>query len=124
MNDHAAMRAVRDVIQRYIDGTYEADASKLVGVFHERAVMNGYLGDRCVVADPSVFIEDMVSAPSMRETADPYDAQIESIQVEGSVATAVLSETGFRGDGRLIDFFQLICIEGDWKIVAKLFTTV
>lgn len=46
MNNHAETKAVKAVIENYMNGTYQADIEKLKGVFHEKAVMNGYLGIR------------------------------------------------------------------------------
>jgi len=124
MNNHVDSEAVKKVIEDYIDGTFKADIEKLKGVFHENAVMNGYLGPMLILADPAPFLEDMGSAPSMESVGDPYRAEIECIYVEGNVASVALSETGFRGDGKLVDFFHLIKTEGEWKIISKLFTTV
>ena len=123
MNCHTAMNEVKAVIQAYIDGTYEADVEKLKSVFAKNAVMNGYLGPDCVLATPSVFVDDIASAPSMKSAGDAYDAQIESIHIEGDIASVVVSETGFRGSATLVDIFQLVKIDGAWKIVSKLFTT-
>lgn len=53
MNNHAETKAVKAVIENYMNGTYQADIEKLKGVFHEKAVMNGYLGPDCLLADPS-----------------------------------------------------------------------
>ena len=124
MNNHAETKAVKSVIQRYMDGTYQADIEKLKSVFHPRAVMNGVLGPNCLLADPSCFIEDMASAPSMASKNDPYQAEIESIRIEGDVASVIVSETGFRGDGTLVDFFHLIKVDGTWYIISKLVTTL
>lgn len=124
MNDHAAMNEVAVVIRNYIDGTYEADIEKLKGCFADCAVMNGYLGPDCVLATPAAFIDDIASAPSMKSAGDPYDAKVESIYVEGNIASVVLSETGFRGSASLVDVFQLVKIDGAWKVVSKLFTTL
>ena len=124
MNNHAETLEVKKVIQNYIDGTYEADIEKLKGVFHEKAVMNGYLGETLIIADPSPFIEDMASAPSMKSNNDPYQAEIESIYIEGNVASVIVSETGFRGTACLVDLFHLIKTGGEWRIISKVFTTV
>jgi len=124
MNDHVETTAVKKVIQDYMDGTYKADIEKLKGVFHEKAVMNGYLGPQLLVGDPTPFIEDMGSAPSMESNHDPFQAEIESIHIEGNVASVVLSESGFRGEASLVDFFHLIKIDGKWSIISKAFTTV
>jgi len=116
--------AVRKVIQNYIDGTYNADIPMLGSVFHEKAVMNGYLGPNLILADPTPFLDDMASAPSMKSNNDPYKAEIRSVQIEGDVAAVALYETGFRGDASLVDFFHLINSNGEWKIISKLFTTL
>lgn len=124
MNNHPETTAVKAVIQNYIDGTFHADIDKLKSVFHEKAVMNGYLGPDALLATPEGFIQDIAGSPSMASNNDPYQAEIELIRIEGSIANVVLSETGFRGNGTLVDHFHLIK-EGDtWKIISKLFTTL
>ena len=124
MNNHVETKAVKAVIQNYMDGTYKAEIDKLKGVFHEKAVMNGYLGPDCLLADPSGFVADIASAPSMESKGDKYQAEIESIRIEGNVASVIVSETGFRGEGTLVDFFHLIKVDGKWSIISKLFTTL
>ena len=124
MNNHAETKLIKAVIQDYIDGTYEADAEKLSSVFHKQAVMNGYLGPDLILAKPDIFIQDIVSAPSMKANNDPYMAEIESIRVEGQIANVVLSESGFRGSTMFVNHFHLIKDEGAWKIISKLFTTI
>jgi len=124
MSNPAEEKAVRDLIQRYIDGTYAADVEMLKGVFHEKAVMNGYLGPNLLIGDPSPFIEDMGGSPSMQSNNDPYKAEIRDLLIEGDVASLVLYETGFRGDASLVDFFHCIKTDGEWKIISKLFTTM
>lgn len=124
MNNHVESKAVRQVIQNYMDGTYKKDIPMLKGVFHEKAIMNGYLGPDALLADPSGFIADIESSPCMEAEGDPYQAEIESIRIEGNVAAVILSETGFKGSGTLVDFFHLIKTNGEWKIISKLFTTL
>lgn len=124
MNNHAETLLVKQVMQNYMDGTFQADIEKLKSAFHPNAVMNGYLGPDCVLATPSVFVEDIASAPSMASQGDAYQAEIESIRIEGNVAAVVVSETGFRGAATLVDFFHLIKTDGEWKIISKLFTTL
>jgi hypothetical protein len=124
MNNHVETEAVRKVIENYQEGTYKADIEKLKSVFHEKAVMNGYIGPDLLMGDPAPFIDDIASAPSMESNGDSYQGEIESIHIEGNVATVVFSETGFRGEASLVDFFHLIKVEGNWYIISKTFTTV
>lgn len=124
MNNHAETLQVKQVMQNYMDGSFNADIEKLKSAFHANAVMNGYLGPECVMATPAAFIDDIASAPSMASQGDAYHAEIESIRIEGNVASVVVSETGFRGSATLVDFFHLIKVDGEWKIISKLFTTL
>jgi len=96
----------------------------LKSVFHEKAIMNGYLGPNLILADPTPFLDDMASAPSMKSNNDPYKAEIRTVQIEGNVASVALYETGFRGEASLVDFFHLIKTDGNWLIISKLFTTL
>lgn len=123
MNDHREMKEIKSIINQYIEGTYEGDAGKLKAVFDERAVMNGFLGKETILATPEVFIEDMAGSASMKETGDPYDAETEYIKIDGDIAAACLTETGFKGNGVMINHFHFIKRDGKWRIISKLFTT-
>ena len=124
MNNRIEEKAVREALHKYIDGTYYADIDKLKDVFHEKAVMNGYLGPDVILADPSLFVDDIASAPSMKSNNDPYNAEIKFVVIEGNVASAAVYETGFRGEAALVDYFHLIKTDGNWQIISKLFTTI
>ncbi len=124
MNIQQETNLVKDVIKNYIDGTYNADITKLESVFHKNAVMNGYLGPDMILATPAAFIEDIKSSPSMSNNNDPYKAEIDFIQLNGDVASVIVSESGFRGTASLVDHFHLIKDNGQWKIISKLFTTI
>ena len=124
MNCHAETKKIQEVIRNYTEGTFEGDAAKLAKAFHPNAVMNGFLGDNLLLATPQAFIDDIANNPPMATQNVPYNAEIESIRIEGDVAAVVLSETGFRGAGQFVDFFHLIKDNGEWKIISKLFITV
>lgn len=121
---HPEISQVREVLERYIDGTYRADTETLRSVFHPQARMTGYLGDTLLLGTPEPFLQDMASAPSMQETGAPYHAEIRDLSVAGRVASAIVYETGFRGDGVLEDHFHLIFDQGKWSIISKNFTTL
>jgi hypothetical protein len=124
MNDHKETTAVLEVIKKYKEGTYNANTALLEEAFHEKAVMNGYLGPNLLMGDTKPFIDDIGGSPSMASNGDPFQGEVESIRIEGNVASVVFSETGFRGDATLVDFFHLIKADGRWSIISKLFTTI
>jgi protease I len=123
MSDTTGKQEVLKTIQDYKDGTYTADTALLESLFHEKAVMNGYLGPDLVIASPSAFIADIGSAPSMESVGDPYELVVNDVFIEGDTAAAIVTETGFRGDAKLVDCFHLVKVDGTWLIVSKLFTT-
>jgi hypothetical protein len=123
MSDTTDKQEILDIIGDYRKGTYTADTALLQSVFHEKAVMNGYLGPDAVLADPSAFIADIGGSPSMESADDPYDLEVTEVFIEGNIASVIVVETGFRGDAKLVDCFHLIKTDGSWKIISKLFTT-
>jgi hypothetical protein len=116
-------KAVRKVVQQYIDGTYQGDVKALRDCFHPKAVMNGYLSDQLLIGDPEPFFENMENNPSMAEAGAPYKAEITFVDVVVNVASATIKETGFAGTLAFTDYFHLIKDQDGWKIFSKTFTT-
>jgi hypothetical protein len=115
--------AVRKVIQKYVDGTYQGDVKALMQCFHPNAVMNGYLGDQLLLGGPEPFFENIENNPPMAQGGVPYKGEITFIDVVGSVATVTLKEFGFAEKINFTNYFHLIKVEGGWKIFSKTFTT-
>ncbi|MBW2000044.1 MAG: nuclear transport factor 2 family protein [Deltaproteobacteria bacterium] len=115
--------AVREVVQKYIDGTYHGDVKALRECFHPSAVMNGYLGDQLLLGNPEPFFEEMEKNPPMAEAGAPYKGEITSVDVVGNIASVTLKESGFAGSMNFTDYFHLIKVEGEWKIFSKTFAT-
>ena len=116
-------QAVREVVQQYIDGTYQGDVKALRDCFHPKAVMNGYLHDQLLIGGPEPFFENMENNPSMAAGGSPYKAEITFVDVVGNVASVTLKETGFAGTMAFTDYLHLIKDQGSWKIFSKTFTT-
>ena len=115
--------AVIEVVQKYIDGTYQSDVSALRECFHSKAVMNGYLNDQLLLGDPEPFFQEIENNPSMAEGGAPYQGEIASVDVTGNVASVTVKETGFAGTMSFTDYFHLIKVNAEWKIFSKTFTT-
>jgi Putative lumazine-binding len=48
-----------------------------------------------------------------------YQARIVAIDQVGDAATAVLEEEGYWGSVSFTDFFSLVHVDADWKLVSK-----
>ena len=111
---------ITEAIELYTQGTYEGDGEKLRSVFHERAVMHGYIGDELITESPAEFIEGMERL-RMRDSGAEYRSSIVSMEIEGRVAAVTLGETGFPGGMSFTNYFHLIDDGTGWKIISKTF---
>ena len=113
--------AVREIIQRYVEGS-RGDVVLLRSIFHQDALMNGYFQGHLGIGSPEPFFSE-VEKIGEGQASEGYAGEIESIEVIGDVATARLVETDFLGSD-FVDFFHLIRVEGDWKIISKTYHQV
>ena len=116
------MNKIEEVLNRYIQGTYQADLTLLQSVFHPGARMSGFLGGELILGTPEPFFQDLGSRPSMQSEHVPYQARILSISQAGKIASAVLLEEHFFGALSMETHFELLKLEEGWQIIAKNFT--
>lgn len=114
MSDEAA---IRSVIDRYTEGTRSRDLDMLKGVFHDAAVMSGWLGPNMLVGSPAPFFDFVAN----NEVAPEYASQTTEVWVDGNIATVETREQNLFGMS-FVNRFQLVK-QGDdtWTITAKLF---
>lgn len=107
-------------LQLYIDGAAKGDAAALESAFHTDARMFGALGEQRVDLPIAEMIAMLAGQPA--DVNGSFQAKIESVDVHGSGALAVVKEEGFWGTMSFTDVFSLAQIDGAWKIVNKVFT--
>lgn len=110
------VKAVNAVVQTYITGTERSDADLLRSVFHETAMLAGYLGPDVLVGSPEPFLQ----AIAERIVEPEYSAEITETHVIGRMATATIVEDNLYGLS-FVTTFHLLNIEGKWIIISKLF---
>jgi hypothetical protein len=120
MADSQKEEQVRAVLASYVEGCRLGDLDLLKKIFHPDAAMSGYLAGSLLVGGPEPFFQAVAGNPAPAASNAPYEASIEAVQVSGKMATGVLRESGFLGMD-FVDYFQLLEIDGSWKIVSKLF---
>jgi len=64
------------------------------------------------------FIELAVKEPG---DTGSHRARIRAVQRTGDAAVAEVAEEGYWGSLSFIDYLQLAYIDGNWKVVSKLF---
>lgn len=113
-------RAVLAVLHSYVDACRHGDVLALRAIFHPQASMHGMLGGKLVTGTPEPFFDAVAGNESPDASGLAYTVETGPVQVCGCTATAVLHEHGYLGLD-FTNFFQLLEIDGQWYIVAKLF---
>jgi hypothetical protein len=110
---------ITKVIQLYIHGSGNGDASKLKEAFHHDARMFGHIDGHRSDMPIERFFEISEGAPM--NLGDNYRARILSVEQLGDAAVVVLAEDGCWGQVSFVDYFSLARFDGAWKIVNKTF---
>jgi len=107
---------IAKVIQHYINGARSGKGDDMKPAFHEDATVFGYVG-------PDLFagpIQNLFAWNDDNGPATELEDRIASIDVTGTVATVRLELENWTGF-RFTDLFTLLKVDGDWKIMNKVF---
>ena len=107
---------IAKVVQHYIDGGRTGKGDDMRPAFHEAATIFGYAGAD-LFAGPIQGLFDWVDKNG---PAKGLQAWITSIDVVDSVATVRLELDNWIGS-RYTDMFTLLKVDGEWKIMNKVF---
>ena len=113
----------QEVLQAYMDGSRDLNRAKIAPCFHPKAILSGFLKGQAIIGTPELYLADVdrMLAAGVRNTG--YQARIDSLAVQGSVASATIIMSGLAGLN-FEDFMHLVEENGRWSIISKLFTTV
>ena len=109
-------QAITNTIRQYIDGGISGKGDDMKPAFHAEATIFGYIG-------PDLFggpIQQLFDWNDENGAATELTANIANIDIEGTVATARVELDNWTGH-RFTDFFTLLKVDGDWKIMNKVF---
>ena len=112
-NEHDA---IGKVVQQYIDGAKSGRGDDMNPAFHKDATIFGYAGDD-LFAGP---IQQLFDWNDENGPARELAARIATIDVVGTAATVRLELDNWTGS-RFTDFFTLLKVAGEWKIMNKVF---
>ncbi len=108
--------AIAKTIQHYIDGAKSGKGDDMKPAFHEDATIFGYAGTD-LFAGP---IEILFAWNDENGPATGLQARIAGIDVADTVATVRLELDDWTGS-RFTDLFTLLKLDGQWKIMNKVF---
>jgi hypothetical protein len=108
--------AITKVVQHYIDGAKSGRGEDMKPAFHEDATIFGYVGAE-LFAGP---IDQLFTWIEENGPATGLQARIADIDLVDTVATLRLELDDWTGH-RFTDLFALLKVDGEWKIMNKVF---
>jgi putative lumazine-binding protein len=108
--------AIARTIQMYVDGGRSGQSTQMREAFHPDATIFGYAGDE-LFAGPIQKLFDWVD---QNGPATELQSRIAAIDVASTIATVRLELENWSGR-RFIDMFTLLKVDGQWKIISKVF---
>lgn len=105
------------VIDAYTQGTRTRDIALLKSVFHEGAVMTGWLGPNFLHGGPEPFC----GALEGNEVGPDYASQTTALVVTDRIACATTEEQNLLGMAFTNHFHLAQLEDGTWRITSKLF---
>ena len=107
---------IAKVVQHYIDGAKSGRGDDMKPAFHADATIFGYVGVD-MFAGP---IQQLFDWNDENGPATELQARIASIDLIGTVASVRLELDNWTGH-RFTDLFTLLKVDGEWKIMNKVF---
>lgn len=108
--------AISETIEHYIAAGKTGDTDEMKRAFHQDATIFGYIG-------PDLFagpIQKLFDWNDQNGAAAELEGRVTSIDLVGSAATARIELENWSGY-RFTDFFTLLKVDGEWKVMNKVF---
>ncbi len=108
--------AIANTVQHYLDGAKSGRGEEMKPAFHADATIFGYVG-------PDLFagpIRQLFDWNIQNGPATELQSRIASIDLIGTIATVRLELDNWTGH-RFTDLFTLLKVDGEWKIMNKVF---
>jgi Putative lumazine-binding len=112
--------AIVDLLKRYYDALYRCDTALLSTVFHTSAQYFTASSGELLHLDMHSYFPIVEQRISPESSGESYAFSIDSIELVGSVTAIARMRSSMLGKD-FIDLLTLIKLEGEWKIIAKVF---
>jgi hypothetical protein len=111
---------ISETLGRYFDGLYNSDAALLGRVFHPLAIYACASEGSLTHLTMDAYLPIVAARPSPASRAEIRRDAILSIGFAGPV-TASARVTCAIGDRHFTDLLSLVKLDGEWRIIAKVF---
>ena len=117
INEYAA---VTQALGTYYDGLYHGDTAMLRKIFHPDARYVTASNGELLHLDMPSYLSKVEARESPANIGEPYGYTLESIEFAGAVTASVRMRSFMLGK-HFIDFLSLIRVDGEWRIISKVF---
>jgi putative lumazine-binding protein len=107
---------IAKTVQIYVDGGRSGRGADMKAAFHPDATIFGYAGPK-LFAGP---IQKLFDWNDQNGPATGLQANLANVDIAGTIATARLELDNWSGH-KFTDMFTLLKIDGEWKIISKVF---
>ncbi|MDJ0682752.1 MAG: nuclear transport factor 2 family protein [Xenococcaceae cyanobacterium MO_167.B52] len=108
--------AIAKTIQQYIDGAKSGKGSEMKPAFHQDATIFGYIGKDLMAG----HIQQLFDWNDQNGPATELQARIASIDIIDTISSVRLELDNWTGY-RFTDLFTMLKVNGQWKIMNKVF---
>ena len=117
------IKIIEGVIQRYLDGLYESDATKIANAFHPTSALTSVTGDGELVITPrDLWLDKVRAGPSPKQRGLPRQDQVLAIDLISPTMAYVRLKCAIP-PRFFTDQLSLLKIDGRWQIAQKVFMT-
>ncbi len=113
-----AQKAIEEIVGKYIEAGRTSDSSIMRAVFHENAQMSGPAEDGAF-SGPIQALYDFVDSNG---PATDLEMRIVSITISDERAASVVLHADHWHGKNFTDHFQLLKMDGTWKILSKIYS--
>ena len=116
------LKAIDTIIRNYFEGIFYGDIAKLASAFHDNVVLYGDIKGVDYSKGLEEYLEGVGQRQSPKDLGETFGMEIIGIDIMGKIAMAKLHlpMLGYN----YYDYLSLVQINGEWKIVNKIFTHV
>lgn len=119
LNDHEAVIAV---VAEYCQGVFKGDIALLRKVFHPKAALFAEVRGQPYHRALDDYLAVVANRESPQARGEPFRIKPITIEVTHEIAFAKVSCPMY--DYNYVDYLSFVRLDGEWRIVNKLFTDV
>ena len=113
--------AVENIARKFIQAVHDGNSEIVKPYFYEKASFFGKLNEKEYQSGSIQLFYETID--KMGAVGDDYVARVDVLNIEKTIATARVIEDNWHGY-KFTDLLIMNKIQGEWKIVAKVYDTL